>query len=282
MILQDKRPFKAIQHINTTIRFFLDNRQKIVEESEKHRDLKRIIENQWINTYYQPIVSMKTNEIFGYETLNRPMITDAFKTTEQFYDFVGRSPNMFEMETICRQLAIKGFYDKKNKKNQNKMLFINVHPRVMLDPSFRSGKTIELLKNYQLRPEQIILEVTEKGAVSDYLDFMNIVHHYREQGFRIAVDDAGSGYNSLKTLVFLQPEFIKIDRAIIDGVSRNHVQQEMVGLLFDYAKRVKTQVIAEGIETLADFQFLQKMGIDYGQGYFISKPNQSLSSELFQ
>ncbi len=274
-------PFRSFRTMKTTLQFFLDYRGKLMEESQKHHALNQIIDNHLIHTYYQPIINLKDHSIFGYESLNRPETLGVFRTTEQFYDFVGSSPNIFELETLCRKLAIQGFYKGKRTDNGQTMLFINVHPRVMTDPAFKPGQTLAILNMLGLKPEQVVFEVTEKGAVQNYSEFISVVNHYKEQGFRIAVDDAGSGYNSLKTLVFLQPEFIKIDQTIINGISENRVQQEMVQLLVDYANRVDTKVIAEGIETWSDFNYLQQSGVHFGQGYLISRPSQTLTDQLF-
>lgn len=265
-----------------TLKFFVDYHERLANESEKHHSLQKIISNKLIETYYQPILSLNEEKTLGYEALNRPLKTDTFISTEQFYDFVGHSSRLNEIESLCRNLAVDRF-DNQLKDNQpDQLLFININPKVLADANFVSGKTLELLKKRQLKPSQIVLEVTEKDAVHDYQAFINVLHYYRNQGFRIAVDDAGTGYNSLKTLVFLQPEFIKIDRSIIHGVAKHRFQQEMVQLLLDYANRVKTEVIAEGIEEQEDYLYLKQLGVHYGQGYLINKPHQSINQSLFQ
>ncbi|MCM2535999.1 EAL domain-containing protein [Neobacillus pocheonensis] len=106
----------------------------------------------------------------------------------------------------------------------------------------------------------------------DYNLFKKMIEHYRRQGFRIAVDDAGTGYNSLKTLIYLKPEFIKIDKALIRNIEQNPSQQHLVELLLEFALQSETVVIAEGIETLAELRFLKNLGVHMGQGYAIGKP----------
>lgn len=151
-------------------------------------------------------------------------------------------------------------------------MFVNVHPGVLNDPRHRSGESLALLKELGLAPERIVFELTERQAVQDYVQFEKVLSHYREQGFRIAVDDAGSGYNSLKTLVYLKPEFIKLDKSLIRGIHHCREQQELLELIREYAERSSTRVIAEGIETAAELHFLQSAGVEWGQGYALGRP----------
>lgn len=156
------------------------------------------------------------------------------------------------------------------------MIFLNIHPQVLLDSNYRSGETLQQLEKLQLSPEQIVFELTEKSAVSDFSQFEQILSHYRSQGFRIAIDDAGSGYNSLKSLVHLKPEFIKLDRSLISYIDQNIEQQQMVMLLLEFANQSDTFVIAEGIERIEELSYLREQGVHYGQGYAIGKPDKSL------
>jgi EAL domain-containing protein (putative c-di-GMP-specific phosphodiesterase class I) len=151
-------------------------------------------------------------------------------------------------------------------------VFVNVHPGVLNDARHKSGETMSLLKELGLAPERVVFELTERQAVQDYIGFEKVLSHYREQGFRIAVDDAGSGYNSLKTLVYLKPEFIKLDKSLIHGIHSSREQQELLELVREYAHRSSTRVIAEGIETVQELHFLQMAGIEYGQGYALGRP----------
>lgn len=162
-------------------------------------------------------------------------------------------------------------------RHRNQLVFLNIQPQVLADSAYRSGKTLELLKKYNISPTQVVLELTEKEAVLDYSRFEKIIDNYREQGFRVAVDDTGSGYNSLKTLMHVKPEFIKIDKSLIRNIQSNLDQQHLVELLLEFAAQSNTSVIAEGIESLSELRFLQRLGVSYGQGYALGKPNTELS-----
>lgn len=270
---------ETIQVNNVTFLGFLNSKRKILlEEYKKMKGLQSLLTDDNIRTFFQPIVSLKEGNTIGYEILNRPQKTALFPTTEKFYDYVGRSGHVFKIERFLRHLAIERYSELSldSKVREKQLVFLNIQPQVLADPQYQCGKTLELLAKHHLSPNQIVFELTEKESVLDYNQFERIIEHYRQQGYRIAVDDAGTGYNSLKTLMFLKPEFLKIDLCLIQNIDQHPTQQHLVKLLFDFAVKSGTQVIAEGIETMSELRYLQKLGIHLGQGYALGKPKPAL------
>ncbi|XJZ27794.1 EAL domain-containing protein [Bacillota bacterium Lsc_1132] len=258
--------------------FLYLNRERFYQEYNRERELQTLMDARKITTVFQPILSLEHGSTMGFEVLNRPESSPFFPTTEKFYDYVGSSRAVFGTEQFLRNLSLERYsmQIKTSPQFQDRLVFLNIQPQVLADPSYKSGKTLELLDKYGLSPDQIVLELTEKEAVIDYEQFEKIVAHYRQQGFRIAVDDAGTGYNSLKTLGYLKPEFIKIDKSLIRAIEEHPTQQQLVELLLEFAQQSKTLVIAEGIETLSELRFLQKLGIQFGQGFALGRPEQVL------
>ncbi|PLT31129.1 EAL domain-containing protein [Peribacillus deserti] len=254
--------------------FLKSNRKLLYLEFKQNQELKRLIEPTAIQTVFQPILSLHTGGTVGYEILNRPPKTSLFPTTEKFYDFVGKSKDVMEVEYFLRDISLERYSEQARSFTAptSNLLFINIQPQLLENPLYRSGKTLELLSKHGLSPKQIVLELTEKDAVIDYNSFVKVIKHYRQQGYRIAVDDAGTGYNSLKTLVYVKPEFIKLDKSLIRDIDKHSGQQQLVELLLDFALQSNTQVIAEGIENLAELEYLQKLGVHLGQGYALGKP----------
>lgn len=264
------------------IRYINANKDRLINEFKKSKELYLLLNAEKIKTFFQPILSLEEGCTYGFEILNRPQSTELFPTTEKFYDFIGGSSDVFNIEQFFRNLSLERYSEQVNKTrgHRNKLVFLNIQPQVLADPAYKSGKTLEILGKYNLSPDQIVLELTEKEAVTDYKQFEKIIGHYRKQGFRIAVDDAGTGYNSLKTLLYLKPEFIKIDKSLIRNITANPTQQYLVELLLDFAVQSETKVIAEGIETLAELMFLQDLGVHFGQGYALGKPLQELKNGI--
>jgi EAL domain-containing protein (putative c-di-GMP-specific phosphodiesterase class I) len=254
------------------------DRDILFQEFLKKEELKKLMFSEKVKSVFQPIVFLEEGQTVGFEILNRPQTTPLFPTTEKFYDYVGRTRNVVTFEHFLRDLSLERYSEqiRISECHNDKLVFLNIQPQVLADPKYKSGQTLELLAKHNLSPSQIVLELTEKEAVLDYNQFERIIDHYRQQGFRIAVDDAGTGYNSLKTLVYLKPEFIKIDKSLIRNIGDHPAQKHLVGLLMEFARQSETRIIAEGIETISELRFLQNLGIHMGQGYALGRPNAML------
>ncbi len=244
----------------------------------RYKELVKIIKNESLNTFFQPIVDIQNGDTYAFEALNRPMQSAHFNNTEDFYEFVGQTNIVFQFEQFCRNLSLKRFTERlgSQKNNQNFILFINIHPHVLLDQNYHSGETFKFIKGLGIQPEQVVFELTERSAVTDFNEFERVLSHYRKQGYRIAIDDVGSGYNSLKTLIYLKPEFIKLDRSLIQNIEQNEASQKLVSLIHNFAEQSETKIIAEGIERIEELNYLQSVGIQYAQGYALGRPNQMI------
>ncbi|MDN4495630.1 EAL domain-containing protein [Ureibacillus aquaedulcis] len=260
------------------LKYLLDKRQDDLLYFKRYNELKKIMQNESLETFFQPIVNLQTGETFGFEALNRPGQSQLFTSVDHFYEFVGQTDKVFEFEKFCRNLSLKRYIAGLSEELQDKdfTLFINIHPHVLLDKNYHSGDTLQQLREIGIHPEQVVFELTERSAVTDFQEFERVLSHYRSQGYRIAIDDVGSGYNSLKTLIFLKPEFIKLDRSLIQNIDESIPGQQLVSLINDYAVQSNTKIIAEGIERKEEIEYLQKIGIHYAQGYALGRPNREI------
>ena len=265
-------------HLSLYLRYLLNRGKEEILFYKQLKELQKIIKNQDLATYFQPVLDLKSGETIGYEALNRPTSQKVFSNTEEFYEFVGKSNQVFLFECFSRNLSLKRFIERCHRKvdQGNSLIFINIHPNVLLDSNYHSGETLQLLSGLDIDPHQVVFELTEKSAVIDFALFEKILSNYRSQGFRIAVDDVGFGYNSLKTLIYLKTEFIKLDKSLIQHVDTNVEQQQLVKLIIDYAKQSSTQIIAEGIERVEDLMYIRELGVDFGQGYALGKPEEDV------
>ncbi|MFA9560018.1 EAL domain-containing protein [Evansella sp. AB-rgal1] len=262
------------------ILYFRNKECKYLSDLAKFLELKSIMRNNLLTTFFQPIIDLENGSIFGYEALNRPPSSRSFASTEKFYDYIGKTNQVFLFDLLCRNQAISKFYESVHDKAwcNERFLFINIHPQVLMDSDYKSGETTKLLRELDIPPKQVIFEITEKQAVTDYVLFEKVLSHYRSQGFRIAVDDAGSGFNSLKAIVHLKPEILKLDRSLIHNITQSNEQQKMTKLLLDFAIESGTKIVAEGIEQQEDLNYLRELGIHYGQGYKLGRPSELITS----
>lgn len=260
------------------LRYLYKKRHDDILYYKQYKELKKLMENESIDTFFQPIVNLQTGETFGFEALNRPGQSQLFSSVDHFYEFVGQTDMVFEFEKFCRNLSLKRYIARLGEELRSKdyILFLNIHPHILLDKNYHSGDTLQFLSEVGIRPEQVVFELTERSAVTDFQEFERVLSHYRSQGYRIAVDDVGSGYNSLKTLIFLKPEFIKLDRSLIQNIDDSAASQQLVSLIYDYAVQSETKIIAEGLERMEEVKFLKSMGIHYAQGYAIGRPSRQI------
>ncbi|WP_312752934.1 EAL domain-containing protein [Rummeliibacillus suwonensis] len=262
------------------VHYLFNRRHENLLDYKRYHELKRILKNEKLDTFFQPIVDLKTSETFGFEALNRPTKSHLFSTTDAFYDFVGTTNMIFEFEKFCRNLSLQRYVARLNKETiikKHYTLFLNIHPSILLDKNYHMGETMQLLNEMGVQPNQIVFELTERSAVTDYREFERVLSNYRSQGYRIAIDDVGSGYNSLKTLIYLRPEFIKLDCSLIQSIHQNDAAQKLVSLIYEYATQSNTKIIAEGIEQIEEIAYLQSIGIHFGQGYALGKPKTEIT-----
>jgi EAL domain-containing protein (putative c-di-GMP-specific phosphodiesterase class I) len=142
---------------------------------------------------------------------------------------------------------------------------MNVSPATFLRP-----ECLELLGSFPLK--RILLELSEHDPVDDYDALQRALAPLRERGMRLAIDDVGAGFSSLRHIVLTAPEVIKIDRSIVDGVAGDRVLSALVRSLTEFGHGSGSRVVAEGIETAEDAGALLALGVDYGQGWFFGRP----------
>src|SRR5690606_18190257 len=138
----------------------------------------------------------------------------------------------------------------------------------------KPGRTLKLLQQYGIPAEKVVIELTEQMPTDDFELLDTALHHYRDMGFSIALDDLGAGYSSLRLWSELRPEYVKIDRHFIDGIHRDPLKREFVGSILQIARASKAQVIAEGIELTEELAVLMEMGVDLVQGYLLGRPQE--------
>jgi EAL domain-containing protein (putative c-di-GMP-specific phosphodiesterase class I) len=142
---------------------------------------------------------------------------------------------------------------------------MNVSPATVL-----TAECTELLNSLPL--DRILLELSEHDRVEDYLALTATLAPLRQQGMRLAIDDVGAGFSSLRHIVLTAPDVIKLDRSIIDGVSTDPVLTTLVRSLVDFAHGCDARVVAEGVETESDADALHVLQVDYGQGWHFGRP----------
>jgi EAL domain-containing protein (putative c-di-GMP-specific phosphodiesterase class I)/GGDEF domain-containing protein/CBS domain-containing protein len=247
---------------------------KIEEKNVRREQFMNILAGKQIRTVFQPIVSLRDGTIYGYEALSRGPSGSDMESPSLLFECAQRFNKLWELELLCRTKAIETVYTLSTKIR----LFLNVNPSIMHDPKFQQGFTKDYLSQYSISAEDVIFEITEREAISNVADFTKTIRNYKDQNYKIAIDDAGAGYSGLNLISEVCPHFIKIDMNLIRDIDKDVTKQSLVKSMREFAALSNTYLIAEGIETEGELLKLIEIGVDFGQGYFIQRPHPELLS----
>jgi EAL domain-containing protein (putative c-di-GMP-specific phosphodiesterase class I) len=238
------------------------------------KELQHLIQAKQVDIHYQPIWNLKTASIVGWEALARGPKNSELQSPIVLFDTAERVGRLLDIEHICRNVAIRNA-----RIGEDQLLFLNISPNILSDPSFRKGDTRTVIQEVGLRPEQIVFEITEHHAIREYKAFLQLVLHYREQGYQIAIDDVGAGYSGLVTLMQVKPDYVKMDMTLIRGMEKDRTKQDIVRAIHEISKGFSGTVIAEGIETREELECVLRCGVEYGQGFLLGRPGPKTSQK---
>jgi diguanylate cyclase (GGDEF)-like protein len=231
--------------------------------------LREILEQRRLNALFQPIVDLKSGEFLGFEGLIRGPADSPLHSPINLFGAAEQQGLQLELEMLSRQTVLEAFA----KLNLPGNLFLNVSPETMTHPSFKNGQSLAYLDQLGIDPERVIIEITENQPTFDFAGMRSALLHYRSMGFKIAIDDLGEGFSSLRLWSELRPEFIKVDMHFVQGVDRDPIKLQFLKSIQSIAESCGTHVIAEGVETEAELRVVKDIGIALGQGYFIAHPS---------
>ncbi|MFW5711300.1 MAG: GGDEF domain-containing protein [Spirochaetota bacterium] len=222
-----------------------------------------------ICSYSQPIVDLYTGRVFGYELLARGV--EPFFYPAELFQRAKQWNLEWEIEYACRISALQKVASSADSVPRA-AFFINISPETFSNPEFQSGFSMDRLKDYGISGERLVLEITETASVDDYAHFEETIRNYVQQGFRIALDDFGSGHSGLITLAATTPHILKVDKELVRGIHRSSYKQNLVKSISDFAETVGSFILLEGVETADELRTAYRLGARYAQGYYIGRP----------
>lgn len=231
--------------------------------------LEEIIAARKLSALFQPIITMKNGEFLGFEGLIRGPADSPLHSPFNLFNAAEQQGLSLEVEMLARQIVLESFARQKLPGN----LFLNISPETLNHPSFKNGQTLEFMRELRIDPANVVIEITENQPTYDFEGMRSALLHYRAMGFKIAIDDLGAGFSSLRLWSELRPDFIKIDMHFIQGVDHDPIKLQFLKSIQQIAESCGTRVIAEGIETAGELRVIKDIGIELGQGYFIARPN---------
>jgi EAL domain-containing protein (putative c-di-GMP-specific phosphodiesterase class I) len=233
-------------------------------------NLSNLLSKGGLTTHFQPIIDIKEDKIYGYETLARGVNDDgSLIYPDKLFSWAREGDMLFYLDRACRESSLKTAAVK----NVQAKVFINFIPTAIYDPKHCLQATVKWANSLEFDPKNIIFEVIESDQVEDLAHLKSILDFYKSKGFMVALDDVGSGYSSLNMIAALVPDIVKIDRAIIDKIDLIPANQSVFRAIVSIAKENNIKVLAEGIERKEELAFVAANGADLVQGYYFAKPS---------
>ncbi|PRR84068.1 GGDEF domain-containing protein [Clostridium vincentii] len=234
----------------------------------RFEEFSNVLKTGSIKSVFQPIVSLKDSSILGYEALSRGPEDSHMQNPEVLLEMAKEYDKLWELELLFRSKSIETLY----KHKVNAKLFLNINPSILDSMKFKDSFTDEYLEKYDLCCEDVIFEITERTKIKDIDSFKKTLDYCKNKNYKIAIDDAGSGYSGLNRICNIKPDYIKLDIELVRDIDKDSTKMALVKSMCEFSKLVGSFLIAEGIETEKELKVLIELGVDFGQGYFIQRP----------
>ncbi len=231
--------------------------------------LQDILLRERVRTDYQAIFRMQEGTIMGFEALSRGPRGSGLELPDALFGAATANNLVVELDRLCRKRALLS----SGRIPSNAKIFVNTLPATLRDPQFRDKALIEFLDRVQVKPERIVIEITEHLIIENLDIFLDTMGYFTSLGMSFAVDDVGAGYSGLDTIAKLRPGYIKIDMGLVRDVHASEFNRRMVKNLIALGHGIGAEVLAEGIQKEEEAQVLRGIGVDYGQGYHLARPD---------
>lgn len=251
--------------------FTEESEQKMVRENEIESMMIEGIENQEFEIYYQPQISTKTEQIKGAEALVRWNKDGKIISPGEFIPVFEKNHFIIKLDQYIYEKVCIDIQEMKEIFKEIPKISINISKESLLEKDFLE-KYIKITNKYNVKPNDIELEITERTTVNDDKYMKEILEKVKEKGFGIAIDDFGTGYSSLIMLEVMPIDTLKIDKSFIDRIGINNKEVNLIEIIMLITKKLKLKTVAEGVEKSKQVEYLKKINCDLIQGYFYSKP----------
>ncbi len=230
----------------------------LLRGSHSDRELvERAIEQEAIEAVVQPVVDLRDGRTIGFEALAR--IGDRAEGPAQWLDRAADVGLRIELELACLRAAAR-----LGRPPGRSRLFVNVSPLTLGDP--RADEICALLAG------QLVVEITERDRVEDYGALRRWRELWRPDGVALAIDDAGAGHSSLRHVVELEPDYVKLDQAVVQGLDAHRSRWALIAALAVFSEEIGAVLVAEGVERPEEVRSLRRAGVHLAQGYVLGRP----------
>jgi len=234
----------------------------------KHRQIFEVLQGFQPHIVYQPIFDAKTLAIGGWECLSRFTHEDNPRTPDLWFQDAAEAGLGIDLEGRAIELALHGLAHFPD----DIYLTLNCSPQLIF-----SGRLATLLHGHPAH--RLVLEITEHAVINDYEHLHDALENLRRAGVRVAIDDAGAGFASMRHIVKLSPDMIKLDMSLTRGIDQDPTLRAMASALIAFARETGSTVIAEGVETAGELDALRGLGVNKVQGFLLGQPMELSEAE---
>lgn len=245
--------------------------QGSVPKSSGPRPLEAVLQNKTLYPVFQPIVKLDDGSVYAHEALIRGPQGTALHTPDALLRAADEEGLGYEFETACVRATLRSW----GRMQTAGRLFVNVSAEALITAYEGRGQQglLEWIQDFHVTPRMLVLEITEHERVDNMDRLAEVVQEVRAAGLALALDDFGDGRSSLRLWSQIKPEVVKIDKYFTRNISAHGDKLKTIQALQHIATIFGTALVAEGIETAEDLRVLRDVGIEYGQGYFLGRPD---------
>ncbi|WP_233201263.1 GGDEF domain-containing protein [Chromobacterium alticapitis] len=240
------------------------------------QELEEIIGLRKLQPVFQPIVDLETGSILGYEGLIRGPSDSMLHSPMMLFEAAERCQMLLALDQACLRACAERFAELA----LPGLLFVNTSPETLLVQGQRPASILSFFGQIGLDCQRVILELTETRPNGGYLALREVTNGCRQGGLRIALDDLGEGFSNLRLWSELRPDFVKLDKHFVQNIHLDPLKEQFVRSMVDISRQSGALLVAEGIESPAELRTLCRLGVRYGQGYLLARPQACPAREL--
>jgi EAL domain-containing protein (putative c-di-GMP-specific phosphodiesterase class I) len=245
-------------------------RQVGVRETQEKQELvtefRELMTGRKLRAVYQPVMDIRKKAVLGYEALIRGPLGSDLETPDLLFAAAREAGLELELENLC----LETIFAHLPSAVKEAKLFVNASSKFLAHSVFLDDRNLAGIKRCH---PQVVMEISEKEGIWDYASFREVLSRLRSAGLQIAIDDAGSGYSGLESILQMRPEYIKVANSIVHSLHEETIKREIITALATLGRQIESSIVAEGIEHPDELRSLLDLGVDYGQGFLLGRPS---------
>ena len=272
----DAALYAGKRHGRTNVQRFDPARHGVADDSRTLSQLEaavaRVASQDLLQAVYQPIYSLTTGQIIGFEGLVRPSADSGFATPTSLFVAAEATRRTVELDIVCARAVLAGAEGL----GTDRYLSINLSPRTLESDAFSPLEILALARRHGVSPRQLVVELTEREAVDDLTRLQHAIATLRRHEVRVAIDDVGAGNAGLRLLSEVDFDILKIDLSLVRASATHEASEAVLRALGQLARNRGHTIVAEGIETADHLESVLELRYDAGQGYLFGRAEPTL------